>query len=296
MPRSISFNLDSRDADVWTGQPLSINSDLTLRNVAPYDRFCMPVQVLSVGEAQDYQYQALEYTYSDALAEDEDSDDPNYRPVYISGQTIRLEDGQGNPQTLREAYDAVWPDLLSTYNVVFIFDLSCVAGSDDAAEYSVITSSGNQFSVLASPILLDVRGLIAGKGGEGGSSNGTNGGPAISLKDNIRLSNTGTIGGGGGGGGGYIDPEASQPQRGDGGGGAGFQGGFGGGSTQSGTVRAGTLLGGDASAFGGGDGGDLGQDGSDGNNGAGGSAGAAIDLNGYTITYINTGTILGSVS
>jgi len=296
MPRSISFNLDPRDADVWTGQPLSINSDLTLRNTAPYDRFCMPVQVLSVGEAQDYQYQALEYTYSAALAEDEDSDDPNYRPVYISGQTIRLENGQGNPQTLREAYDTVWPDLLAGYNVVFIFDLSCVAGSDDITEHSVVTSAGNEFSVLTTPILIDVRGLIVGKGGDGGSADGQNGGPALSLKDDIRLSNTGVIGGGGGGGGGYDDPEPSNPESGEGGGGAGFTGGLGGRGQQSPQVRAGTTTGGDGSYVGGGNGGDLGEDGQGDNNGIGGIAGDAINLNGYTITYINTGTILGTIS
>ena len=266
----------------------------------------MPVQVFSVGESKDYQYQALEHTYGAALPEDEDSDDPNYRPVYISGQTIRIEDGAGNPQTLREAYDAVWPDLLAAYNVVFIFDLSCVAGSDDTTEYSVVTSSGNQFSVLTDPILIDVRGLIAGKGGIGANVNGTGtaGGPAILLRDNIRLSNTGVIGGGGGGGNWVqdIDSKAS------GGGGAGFQNGTAGtgevgsvsttpaedGSNQSGGAGgiARGSSGGEPSQANGGSGGDLGAAGQF----SGGAAGAAITLNGYTITYINTGTILGTVS
>jgi hypothetical protein len=306
MPRSINYNLDPRDADVWTGQSMAINSDLTLRNSAPYDRFCMPVQVFSVGESKDYQYQALEHTYGAALPEDEDSDDPNYRPVYISGQTIRIEDGAGNPQTLREAYDAVWPDLLAAYNVVFIFDLSAVAGSDDTTEYSVVTSSGNQFSVLTDPILIDVRGLIAGKGGIGANVNGTGtaGGPAILLRDNIRLSNTGVIGGGGGGGNWVQDVDSKA----SGGGGAGFQNGTAGtgevgsvsttpaedGSNQSGGAGgiARGSSGGEPSQANGGAGGDLGAAGQF----SGGAAGAAITLNGYTITYINTGTILGTVS
>ena len=306
MPRSISYNLDSRDADTWTGQSMSINSDLTLRNSAPYDRFCMPVQVLSVGESKDYQYQALEYTYGAALPEDEDSDDPNYRPVYISGQTLRVQDSNGNPQTLLEAYDSVWPDLLAGYNVVFIFDLSCVAGSDDITEYAVETSSGNEFSILTTPILLDVRGLIAGKGGNGADVNGTAtaGGPAIALYDNVRLSNTGVIGGGGGGGNWVQDINAKA----SGGGGAGFQNGLGGsgevgsvsitpsedGSNQLGGDggRARGTSGGEPSLADGGAGGNLGGAGQFG----GGAAGAAIALNGYTITYINTGTILGTVS
>jgi hypothetical protein len=306
MPRAINFNLDPRDADVWTGQSMAVNSDLTLRNSAPYDRFCMPVQVFSVGESKDYQYQALEHTYGAALPEDEDSDDPNYRPVYISGQTIRIEDGAGNPQTLRDAYDAVWPDLLAAYNVVFIFDLSCVAGSDDTAEYAVVTSAGNEFSVLTNPILLDVRGLIVGKGGNGADVDGTAtaGGPAILLEDNIRLSNTSTIGGGGGGGN-FVQDVGSKAA---GGGGAGFQGGAAGtgnignvsttpaedGSTQNGGIGglARGTSGGEPSLADGGFGGDLGSDGQF----SGGVAGAAIALNGYTITYINTGTILGTVS
>jgi hypothetical protein len=306
MPRAINFNLDPRDADVWTGQSMAINSDLTLRNSAPYDRFCMPVQVFSVGESKDYQYQALEHTYGAALPEDEDSDDPNYRPVYISGQTIRIEDGAGNPQTLRDAYDEVWPDLLAAYNVVFIFDLSCVAGSDDITEYSVVTSSGNEFAVLTTPILLDVRGLIVGKGGFGADVDGTAsaGGPAILLEDNIRLSNTSTIGGGGGGGN-FVQDVGSKAS---GGGGAGFQGGAGGtgeignvsttpsgaGSNQSGGIGglARGTSGGEPSIADGGFGGNLGAAGQFG----GGAAGAAIALNGYTITYINTGTILGTVS
>jgi len=304
MPRAISFNLDPRDADVWTGQPLSINSDLTLRNEAPFDRFCMPVQVLSVGEAQDYQYQALEYTYGAELPEDEDSDDPNYRPVYISGQTIRIEDGAGNPQTLREAYDAVWPDLLAAYNVVFIFDLSAVAGSDDINEYAVITSAGDEFSILTDPILLDVRGLIVGKGGFGANVGGSAGagGPAVSLADNIRLSNTGTIGGGGGGGNFQVSVDANNANA-AGGGGAGFQNSAGG--TRSGPntfseAEGGSNTSGGDGAFAtssstqatGGRGGNLGSQGQYG----GGLAGAAIALNGYTVTYINTGSILGSVS
>ena len=301
MPRRISFNLDARDADVWSGQPMLIDSDLTLRNESPWDRFCMPVQVLSVGESKDYKYTALEHTYGDALPEDEDSDDPNYRPVYISGFTDQLEDESGNPQTLREVYDSVWPDILADYNIVFIFDLSCVAGSSDNTAYSVVTGAWPGFLVL--DILLDVRGLIVGKGGDGADVGGsaTVGGPAISLGTNIRLSNTGIIGGGGDGGedatgGGTINADAA------GGGGAGYINGIAGlGTTTSGASavvnqaeNGGNTLGG-AGGFAsnqespepafasGAAGGDLGD-------------GQAIALNGNTITYLETGTILGAVS
>ena len=46
----------------------------------------------------------------------------------------------------------------------------------------------------------------------------------------------------------------------------------------------------------GGDGGDLGQNGQSTLTDTGGMAGKAIDLNGFAITYINTGTIAGVVS
>ena len=304
MPRSIGFNLDPRDADVWTGQSMAINSDLTLRNSAPFDRFCMPVQVFSVGESKDYQYQALEHTYGAALPEDENSDDPNYRPVYISGQTIRLEDASGNPQTLRDAYDSVWPDLLAAYNVVFIFDLSCVAGSDSTSQFAVLTSAGDEFSVLTTPILLDVRGLIVGKGGRGADVDGTalGGGPAIALNDNIRLTNTGVIGGGGGGGNFQTSVDVEDADA-AGGGGAGFENSLAGTGSGPSTVTqaqgGSNEIGGDgalatssSTQSTGGKGGNLGAAGQFG----GGAAGAAIFLNGYTITYINTGTILGVVS
>ena len=301
MPRRISFNLDPRDADVWTGQPMLINSDLTLRNESPWDRFCMPVQVLSVGESRNYKYEALEHTYGDALPEDEDSDDPNYRPVYISGYTDQIEDGSGNPQTLREAYNAVWPDIDDDYNIVFIFDLSCVAGSSDNTAHAVVT--GFFPATLVLPIMLDVRGLIVGKGGDGADVGGaaTVGGPAISMSVDIRLNNTGTIGGGGDGGEdvsdfGTITSSAA------GGGGAGYINGIAGtGTTTSGT---GAVI-------------NQAEDGSNTAGGAGGFAsnqqspepstaagepgsdlgdGQAIALNGNTITYINTGTILGAVT
>ena len=213
----------------------------------------------------------------------------------------RLADESGNPQTLRDLYNSVWPDILADYNIVFIFDLSCVAGSSSNTAYAVSTGAWPGFLVL--DILLDVRGLIVGKGGDGADVGGsaTVGGPAISLGTNIRLSNTGIIGGGGDGGedatgGGTINADAA------GGGGAGYINGIAGlGTTTSGVSavvnqaeNGGNTLGGAggfasnqespepafASGFAGGDLGD----------------GQAIALNGNTITYEETGTILGAVS
>ena len=301
MPRRISFNLDPKDADVWSGQPMLIDSDLTLRNESPWDRFCMPVQVISVGESRDYKYEALEHTYGDALPEDEDSDDPNYRPVYISGQNDQLKNGAGTVQNLRDLYDSVWPDVLAAYNIVFIFDLSCVAGSSNNANFAVRTGAWPGFLTL--PIMLDVRGLILGKGGNGADVGGSLelGGPAIELNADIRLSNTGTIGGGGDGGN-YIDDFGTITSRAAGGGGAGFTNGLAGtGTTTSGTGAVINQPQNGSNTLPGAGGLASNNQGPEPTNAAGESGnqlgdGVAITLNGNTITYINTGTILGAVS
>ena len=159
---------------------------------------------------------------------------------------------------------------------------------------------------------------IVGKGGNGASvgevSPDMDGGAAIILNSDIRLSNSGIIGGGGGGG--NVDiGEGSGTAEAAGGGGAGYFNGIAGTSTSATGNKAsstqaanGTNTTGGAGGIAtndaipepslayGGDGGDLGAAGGSASEGAGGAAGAAIELNGYTITYDLTGTILGTVS
>jgi hypothetical protein len=300
-PRKIKFKLDAKDSDVWTGAPLFINSDLIVN--ATGDRFNMPVQVISVGESESYNYEALEYSYGVALPEDLESEDPNQRLVVLSGELDQLKDNT-TPRTLRDIYDGLFPDVLSTYDVVFIFDSNCVAGSSDNTAFSVDTGSWPELT--ADPIKLDVRGLVVGKGGNGANVGGSpeNGGAALILNADVRITNTGIIGGGGGGG----DSVFAVGGGAAGGGGAGFTNGLGGTGTattnstviiqaQPGTNTTGGN-GGFAQGSGvepvsvnGGDGGDLGQVGGSG----GGTAGTAIDANGYTITYLVTGDIRGAV-
>ena len=318
-PREISFSMDAKDSDVWTGDSVRIETDLIMQAGGGYAR--LPYQILSAGESNNFDYTALEHTYGDAVPGDEDVEDPNVRLVYFSGEIDRLKtDDTATPRTLREVYEDVYglDPLDADLDIRFIFESNCVAGSADNTIHAVETGAWPE---LTTPILIQNNGLIVGKGGNGSSSgfsDGEDGGPALSLQANIRLKNLNIIGGGGGGGGSQANGGSGVTANAGGGGGAGFIQGLGGSSSVSppskevGTKEAenGTYTtGGDGAevtgitdsstyvtAFGG-DGGNLGADGKLSPSGTnGGAAGKAIDLNGFTVTYEETGTILGAVS
>jgi len=311
IPRRLSFALDAKDSDVWTGDPVFINSDLIVDSSG--NRVDLPVQVLSVREQNGkFIYDALEYGYGVELPEDLTSEDPDQRLILLSGELTNIN--------LRTIYDSIYPDVTNDYDIVFIFDNACVVGSTSNASFSVDTGAWSEITT-GDPIKLDIRGLIVGKGGDGGDT-GTaeDGGPAILLNTDVRWSNTGLVAGGGGGGAGAVsqttDVTPPEESSAGGGGGAGYNIGLANTSTYADGVDAtttsaqnGTTQIGGAGAYAstfeteaiGGAGGDLGQDGGDGTasgegtTGTPGLAGAAIDQNGYTITYIDTGTILGSI-
>lgn len=308
-PREITFSMDAKDSEVWTGDSIRIETDLILKQGGGYAR--LPYQITSAGEDENFNYTALEHTYGDAVPGDEDVEDPNVRLVYFSGEIDRLEsDDSGTYRNLREVYEDVYgtDPIDAGLDIRFIFESNAVAGSSDALEHSVKTGVWPE---LTTPIMIQNNGLIVGKGGDGGSAgqDGLDGGPAIQLQANIRLKNLNIIGGGGGGGGGAISSgESGGPaSAAGGGGGAGFTQGLGKPSAggiltpingEDGTYTEGGT-GGDIAPAEGGDGGDLGEDGESGIGGqvtSGGDAGKAIDLNGFTITYEETGTILGDVS
>lgn len=288
-PRAVSFGLDAKDSDVWTGSPIRINTSDILNEVT-FTRYNMPVQVTSVVEKDIYQYEALEHTYGNPTPEDEAVDD-NGEIVILSGEITDIN--------LRTIYESLFPTVESDANVVFLFDASCTAGGT-TTDAAVKTGSWPE---LDTPPLIDVRGLLIGKGGNGAnadiSSSPTDGGLAIELQSDVRFSNSGIVGGGGGGGDYRIVNEPGEFEGTlAGGGGAGFVlGNAGTGSNSTvGTIESeaqpGTKTeGGDGAKaalilFTGGDGGDLGQDGG---GSGGGQAGAAIQTNGYTITYIESG-------
>jgi hypothetical protein len=191
---------------------------------------------------------------------------------------------------LREYYESTWgPTVLADYDVRFIIEVGAVAGSSDQTEYAIETGLWPE---LTTPILIINYSYLLGTGGAGGFATfaGDQGGSALLLEDDIRLNNIGTIASGGGGGGGGTGGAIS----GGGGGGAGFTLGLGNGSARDGTYTNGGL--GDV-RLGGGNGGDLADSGNNGSGSNGGLTGDhAINQNGFVITYINTGTILGTIT
>jgi hypothetical protein len=313
IPRLVNFNLDASDADIWTGSPITIDSNLILNEQG--ERFCMPAQVISAGESGDYQYQALEHSYGQAFDSDLETDDPNQRLVVLSGVLTNIN--------LREIYNTLFPDVRDEYNIVFVFDTACCIGSTSNQTYSIETGFWNE--LVESSVTLDIRGIVVGKGGEGSSTEtlsplpASDGGPAINVNVNLIILVSGTLGGGGGGGGasiGFIDSNV----RAAGGGGAGFQIGrsgtgsssssegvsaflrppqdgtkinFGDGATSS--VRG--LLGGIEQDFAeAGRGGGLGEDGILGVSSLAGSAGKTVNLNGKTVVIEDDSNVFGEVS
>ena len=295
-PRAVTFGLDAKDSDVWTGSPIRINTSDILNEIT-FTRYNMPVQVTSVVEKGFYQYEALEHTYGSPTPED-DAVDGNGSIVILSGEIVNIN--------LRDIYESLFPTVDPDAEVVFLFDPSCVAGST-SLDSSVKTGSWPE--LLVKP-LIDIRGLVLGKGGNGANTSASpfaeDGGVALELEDDVRISNSGIIGGGGGGGGRTSSNETGQNEILCGGGGAGFYVGLGGLTSTSDTIplpsaqqaKDGTRLYGGLGANGslefGGKGGDLGNNGVSGNfasgAGEGGTAGAAIRTNGFTITYINSGS------
>jgi hypothetical protein len=317
-PRQFNCSLDAKDADVWAGDDVLAQTDLIEQAGGgfPYLNY----QVISASEKQNFDYQLLEHTYGPALPQDEGVEDPDVRLVYIATEIDQLKDDVGNVRTLRQYYEDIYgtDPLEAQLDVRFIFNANAVAGSSDNTQYAVRTGAWPE---LTTPILIQNNGLIVGKGGFGGNylQQGGDGGPALQLQANIRLNNLNTIGGGGGGGTGGQFTESGTTCRAGGGGGAGYTTGLASGDTsvtpgnatvsiqpaQNGTNKLGGnggqsqgLAGGIVIKANGTDGGNLGLAGDpnliDGVNG--GAAGKAIDLNGFTITYINTGTIAGAVS
>lgn len=178
-------------------------------------------------------------------------------------------------------------------------------------------------------------GYIVGMGGNGGSANsgvGSSGGTALSVSSAISITNNGTVAGGGGGGGaggwGRITDgyQAYRYANGGGGGGgrssaaANSSGGTGGGTGGAGTVSSAGSGGGGSSVSnyggsygsavggGGGSGGNWGSNGSGGGSGyitggigggsgggGGGAGGIAVSGN-SNVTWVATGTRLGSLA
>lgn len=297
-PREISFSLDAKDIDIWTGDPCNVQTDLIVQSGGGYP--FLPYQILSASEGKNnFQFKALEHTYGPAVDGDDDAEDPDIRLVYINGDNDRL-----NNRNLRDVYEDVYglDPLDPGLDIRFIFESSCVAGSSTLADAGVNTGAWPE---LTTPILIDNRGLIVGIGGNGESASGTaatNGGVGLELDDDIRLDNSGIIGGGGAGGDAVSNPDPDFGGNFAGGGGAGYFNGQGGAGSTANDPTAILILAQPGTNTTGGNGATVdglikGEDGADlGDNATTATGGNAIALNGNTITYINAGDIRGTIS
>lgn len=131
-------------------------------------------------------------------------------------------------------------------------------------------------------------GFATNYGAPGGTAGGTGGGPGSS-------GNNGAGNNGSGGGGGRIMPGSGGSAN-SGGGGAGGGGGRSGLGVNGGAGGGAGNAGGSVGTPAGGGGGGWGAVGGTVAGGRNGSGGKAINLNGYSVTYLTTGTIYGGVS
>lgn len=293
VPVKIAFDLDAKDAQIWLGdlvKPLvrsQQEADGSLREIN--------YQIISAAEtsyARRFSYVAQSYEFFGVF-------DPDSITISITPEDN--QDALGNTQAinLRELYDSVVATEIP--NITF----RVLGGSQ-----GTIVGAPQSFAVSGSMIVpddwpwspdielvIENGGGIAGAGGIEGTFlvNGGPGGDALVVQYPITLNNLGGIAGGGGGGGAggtitIIGPEPIEEPGGNGGGGAGKD--RSGGATLTDGGPGQTSPNGD-----GGDGGDLGQPGQSGSGNAasnGGPPGRAI-LGDSFITYINSGTIIGSV-
>ena len=231
-----------------------------------------------------------------------------------------ISSNQTNANLRTLAVSAGWP---GTAKVVATINSGIYVSSTSTGS-AALTINGS----FPNGVELINNGIIAGMGGNGGNGqrvfipatvgNGTAGGLALAVSVAVTINNLGTIGGGGGGGGGgsYSFNYSNYNSGGGGGGGGGRVNGTGGTGeandsgggygTNGGNGSLTAAGGGGTNTIGnpksnGGAGGDLGSVGSNGTivaggqRGTGGAAGGAITGN-SNITYINTGTRLGSIS
>lgn len=304
IPRHISFDLDPKDSDVWIGQSRSINHrDILDFNGVPIDTI---FQILSARESKLFNYTALEYTYGEALPDDEGGGDPNVDLVILSVDQLNAN--------LRTIYDTLFPAPDAATEAKFIVEDGVIVGSDTPSNIAMQTGTWPAGATLT----LVNNGYIVGAGGAGqhasSSPSAIGGGLGLDLNHDLTLVNNNIIGGGGGGGGYDINTQGGDSASCDGGGGAGsIAGAKGGGLTwdlsgepttvrnsESGNIDTGgagarvTYIGATEIIAAAGNGGNLGQAGGSAT-GSGGSGGFAIDKNGNTLTITVNGSIQGSI-
>lgn len=290
-PREIDFQVTAKDSDLWIGDSTGINHpELQLPTGEEGDNI---YQIMSVQEAGEFKYTAMEYVYGEALP-----DDPE------AGINLVIIGGNVNNINLRTIHDLIFAAPDDDTIVKFVIDNGVEVGSTSISTISIETGS---WPALMEPIRLFVKGIAAGRGGDATyNANGEDGGLCLFMDHDVTIEDvTGILGGGGGGGGGAH--ATVEDKRARGGAGAGIVN-----SSPFGTNEIGGTgdtvdftVGFEPNRIVAGDGGDLGQDGDDGTNPfgtspttlyTGGTGGAAIDKNGYTLIITNgSGNIKGAI-
>lgn len=264
-PRKISYKVTAKDSDLWIGDNIGIDHpELQLPTGEQGNNI---YQIMSVQEAGDFNYTALEYTYGEALPNDPDA-----------GVDLIILGGNVNNINLRTIYDTIFPVPTVGSIVKFIIDNGVEIGSTSTLTKSIDTGT---WPVGMDPVRLFVRGVGAGRGGDGNTGAvGDDGGPCLIMNHDVTIEDvTGKLGGGGGGGG---SDNSLSPTIYFGGGGAGIINSLPNGNNTTGGAPD--------SAGDGGFGGDLGEDGDPSTTSAGGLAGIAIDTNGFNLIITNGAT------
>lgn len=276
IPREISFSVDAKDNEPNIGDTRAVNHhDMVDATGSPVD---VIFQLVSKQEAGRFNYKAVEYTFGDTIASDND----------LSSDTILISIDEQNLD-LRARYEANIGTPTGSTSAVFKIESGVVVGSSSISTPGIDTG----LWPAGATVTLINEGFIVGKGGDGagvaGSPVATSGGDAINLQHDMTLTNLGVVGGGGGGySGDYINiGSISRPYIvWTSGGGAGNDTG-----TNGGYGFAPSLESGGQSL-----GGALGETPSNSAYGTSGSAGKAVDLNGNTLTYDSGSDIRGVVS
>lgn len=317
MPREVSFSLDAKDIDLWTGDTAFIKTSLFLDEITG-EEINMAVQITSVAEVQDFKYSGIQHTFGAALSGDIGDLDPIIRelPIRFNRTNINIRDEF--IATYGNVIDADFIVILKIYENVNVGSFGSNLPSIETGNWPELT--GN--------VIIDNSGRILGASGDGNGDDGftdpNRGGTAISVQNQLTVVNNGLIGGGGGGGGvgiSYIDDNNYEIVG--GGGGAGFENSNSGGESfeivsstkisypygPNGSLETGALgiVSSSGSGVTSGDGGDLGQPGTNGDSSGnprpveledidkGGIAGVAIAENGFTVTYDVVGDIRGAI-
>jgi hypothetical protein len=258
-PRELTFSLDAKDSNLWTGDTFLFQTRLVQDDIGGYP--ILAAQITEATEAEsghkfDYKAQSFSVT-----------------PIPPVGDVITISVNT-NDVDLLALYTAVRgaPPTATTV-VTFVIEPGVIVGQDAQATGAMRVNVWPIGAIIS----LENNGRVQGKGGMGATvitppppaspggvyASGENGGTALFVENAINISNFGEIWGGGGGGGGRYVYSVGVAQFIAGGGGAGTLPGEGG-TGFSPVLPAGQADGEDGTSTAGGDGGNLNTEGKEG--------------------------------